>query len=177
MKHNQQLRIYGEAMNKAAVQRNCPFIDMHDLLGNPLENQSGELRTDNGIHLTARGYLRAAEAIEQALGLAPRKVRIEQFEKLRQTIIAKNRLYFDRWRPQNWTYILGFRKGEQGRNAVEIPQFDPLVETKETEIAKLRRSTAVDSPTAKPSNSAQPAPIQKDPNAPDPEEERKTFQV
>jgi lysophospholipase L1-like esterase len=63
----------------------------------------------------------------------------EQSEKLRQTIIAKNRLYFHRWRPQNETYLFGFRKAEQGKNAKEIPEFDPLIEKLEAEIAKLRK--------------------------------------
>jgi len=63
---------------------------------------------------------------------------LEQVEKLRQAIIEKNRLYFHRWRPQNETYLFGFRKYEQGKNSVEIPQFDPLVVKQEEEIAKLR---------------------------------------
>ena len=61
-----------------------------------------------------------------------------QSERLRQTITAKNRLYFYRWRPQNETYLFGFRKHEQGNNAREIPLFDPLVEEKEKEIARLK---------------------------------------
>jgi lysophospholipase L1-like esterase len=60
-----------------------------------------------------------------------------QAEQLRQAIIAKNRLYFHRWRPQNETYLFGFRKHEQGQNAREIPQFDPLVAQMEDEIVKL----------------------------------------
>ncbi len=59
-------------------------------------------------------------------------------EQVRQVIIAKNRLYFYRWRPQNETYLFGFRKHEQGNNAREIPLFDPLVEAKEKEIARLK---------------------------------------
>ncbi len=62
----------------------------------------------------------------------------EQAEKLRRAIVAKNALYFYRWRPQNETYLYGFRKKEQGNNAVEIPQFDPLVAKQEAEIARLR---------------------------------------
>jgi hypothetical protein len=64
---------------------------------------------------------------------------LDQAEKLRQTIIAKNELYFHRWRPQNTTYLFGFRKHEQGQNAREIPQFDPLVAAKEKEIAELKK--------------------------------------
>jgi putative heme-binding domain-containing protein len=63
----------------------------------------------------------------------------EQAESLRQAIIKKNQLYFDRWRPQNETYLFGFRKYEQGQNAREIPMFDPLVVEQEAKIAELRR--------------------------------------
>jgi hypothetical protein len=61
----------------------------------------------------------------------------DQVERLRQTIIEKNRLYFYRWRPQNETYLYGFRKNEQGQNAREIPLFDPLVAELEDKIAQL----------------------------------------
>ena len=47
-------------------------------------------------------------------------------------------LFFHRWRPQNITYLFGFRKHEQGNNAQEIPLFDPLVVAKEMEIARLK---------------------------------------
>ena len=40
---------------------------------------------------------------------------------------------------ENITYLFGFRKHEQGNNAIEVPQFDPLVEAKEREIARLRK--------------------------------------
>ena len=62
----------------------------------------------------------------------------DQVEALRLAINAKNQLYFYRWRPQNETYLFGFRKYEQGQNAREIPLFDPLVAAKEAEIARLK---------------------------------------
>jgi lysophospholipase L1-like esterase len=62
---------------------------------------------------------------------------LEQSERLRQAVVAKDRLYFYRWRPQNETYLFGFRQREQGKNAREVPQFEPLVARKEAEIAKL----------------------------------------
>ncbi len=62
---------------------------------------------------------------------------LEQAERLRQTIVEKNELYFYRWRPQNVTYLFGFRKHEQGNNAVEIPQFDPLIAAREATIRTL----------------------------------------
>lgn len=69
---------------------------------------------------------------------------VEQIERLRAAINRKNRLFFHRWRPQNITYLFGFRKHEQGRNAVEIPQFDPLVAEQEARIARLRSPEAHD---------------------------------
>jgi lysophospholipase L1-like esterase len=62
----------------------------------------------------------------------------DQAERLRATINAKNELYFHSWRPQNETYLFGFRKHEQGNNAREIPLFDPLVAAREAEIARLK---------------------------------------
>jgi hypothetical protein len=59
-------------------------------------------------------------------------------ERLRKAIVQKNLLYFHRWRPQNDTYLFGFRRHEQGQNAKEIPQFDPLVARVEADIARLR---------------------------------------
>jgi lysophospholipase L1-like esterase len=83
--------------------------------------------------------VREATAAEWAAGVRlERGPEFEQAERLRQVIVEKNELYFHRWRPQNETYLFGFRKHEQGQNAREIPQFDPLVAQKEAEIAKLR---------------------------------------
>ena len=62
----------------------------------------------------------------------------QQWESLRQAIRIKNELYFHRYRPQNETYLYLFRKNEQGNNAVEIPQFDGLVNERDQRIAELR---------------------------------------
>ena len=62
-----------------------------------------------------------------------------QVAQLRSVIRAKNRLYFHRYRPQNETYLFLFRKHEQGNNAVEIPQYDPLVKAAEMKIAALKQ--------------------------------------
>lgn len=62
----------------------------------------------------------------------------DQVEALRQAIRLKNELYFHRWRPQNVTYLFGFRKHEQGNNAAEVAQFEPLVAEQERHIAELR---------------------------------------
>lgn len=71
-------------------------------------------------------------------GLVVQGPSLDQAEQLRKLIVEKNQLYFHRWRPQNETYLFGFRKKEQGRNAKEIPEFDPLIEKLEKEIAKVK---------------------------------------
>jgi lysophospholipase L1-like esterase len=61
------------------------------------------------------------------------------YENLRQLVVDKDMLFFHRWRPQNETYLFGFRKHEQGNNAREIPMFDPLVDQAEKKIAEAGR--------------------------------------
>ncbi|HWY74780.1 MAG TPA: PVC-type heme-binding CxxCH protein, partial [Verrucomicrobiae bacterium] len=82
----------------------------------------------------------AATAAEWARGVViDRGPQWDQSEQLRHAIMKKNELVFDRWRPQNETYLFGFRKNEQGQNAKEIPMFDPLISEQEARIADLRR--------------------------------------
>ena len=59
---------------------------------------------------------------------------------LRAAVLKKNELFFHRFRPENATYLFGFRKHEQGQNAKEIPMFDPLIEQAEAEIDKIKRA-------------------------------------
>ncbi len=89
--------------------------------------------------LTIDGQTRGDSTAQQLeTGVAIGGFDAPQAEQLRQAIIAKNRLYFYRWRPQNETYLFGFRKEEQGRNAAEVVQFDPLIAEQEAAIAKIR---------------------------------------
>jgi lysophospholipase L1-like esterase len=71
--------------------------------------------------------------------LLPHGPSLDQAEQLRRAIVHKNRLYFHRWRPENETYLFGFRKHEQGQNAREVPEFDALVAQAEKDIARLRK--------------------------------------
>jgi lysophospholipase L1-like esterase len=130
--NNRNLRLYAGAIRDIAAKRGHTFVDLYERFGD-LAKVNGV--TDNGIHLTDAGYRWSAGVLMKALGHDWRPD--GAYEKLRKTIIAKNELYFHRWRPQNVTYLFGFRKHEQGNNAVEIPKFDPLVEAKEKEIWKL----------------------------------------
>jgi lysophospholipase L1-like esterase len=61
------------------------------------------------------------------------------YESLRELVRTKNELYFHRWRPQNITYLYGFRKHEQGNNAADIARFDPFVKELEGQIHAAQR--------------------------------------
>jgi lysophospholipase L1-like esterase len=90
------------------------------------------------LHIDGKPVVKAA-AEQWAEGVKlMRGPEFDQAEQLREAIVAKNREYFHRWRPQNETYLFGFRKHEQGQNAKEVPQFEPLVAELEKQIAKLR---------------------------------------
>ena len=233
-RHNQDLQKYIAVLKEVADARGYWFVNLYDLLGDGLEQTPSHPFTDNGIHLTAYGYWRAAHAVEEGLGYPPRgwtgeidaaaghgagdvlevapageggalgitrknellpappaptvdarvvpdrpewrrvlkvtglaeghwtlvtdKVVLaaasadewangvalvsgplaEQAEEYRRLAVLKNMQFFNQWRPQNETYLFGFRKNEQGRNAREIPMFDKPIAEFEAKLAELR---------------------------------------
>ncbi|HEY8749990.1 MAG TPA: SGNH/GDSL hydrolase family protein, partial [Tepidisphaeraceae bacterium] len=58
----------------------------------------------------------------------------QQAEALRARVVAKEFDYFNYWRSENDTYIFGYRKHEQGRNAGEVPNFLNLLKEKEAQV-------------------------------------------
>jgi lysophospholipase L1-like esterase len=151
---NKGLGPYRDAIRKIAADLNAPLVD----LSTPSDAEaaiSGQRLTADGLHGTAVGYWALAHRLRDQVQPAqpgivlplpanayppePTAASADRLELLRLAIISKNELFFHRWRPQNFTYLFGFRKHEQGNNAVEIPQFDPLIEKKEEAIAGLRK--------------------------------------
>ncbi len=164
--HNGNLSKYVAAVRELAERRQGRLVDLFAHVGVQAEiiasNPPRPPRipyTADGVALTPAGYLNLARLLANDLHLPePRnadrglsglvrdrqsetslasKTPATRVEQLRLKIVEKNRLFFYRWRPQNITYLTGFRKHEQGNNAVEIAQFDPLVEKAEAEIAEL----------------------------------------
>jgi len=128
---NRLLEVYAKAVRELAQRRNAPVLDLFSL------PQPSENLTDNGIHFGAQGYAVLATEVQRQQHWAGAKVSSERSEEIRRKIVQKNMMFFHRWRPQNITYLTGFRKYEQGNNAVEIAQFDPIVEAIETEIVEM----------------------------------------
>ena len=63
--------------------------------------------TRDGIHLNEDGLRRVAMEMARQLGGFPSPETTSP--KLRSAIIAKNRLWFDAWRPANWSFAYGDR--------------------------------------------------------------------
>jgi lysophospholipase L1-like esterase len=118
--------------SQGGSQADCSIL-VHDL---PLGKYT--LRIDGKDILTedASAWVKALQNSGVWVGRGPS---LDQAEALRQAIIAKNRLYFYRWRPQNETYLFGFRKHEQGKNSKEVVEFDPLIAKAEEEIDRLKK--------------------------------------
>ena len=135
--HNAQLKMYTDAIATIAEKRGYGFVNLFGILPDGMKENPPHALTNNGMHFSDYGARRFATAMVTGLGLPTASG--EPSEKLRAVVNQKNREYFYRWRPQNETYIFGFRKHEQGRNAVEIPQFDPIVEKLEAQINELKK--------------------------------------
>jgi putative heme-binding domain-containing protein len=131
--HNALLAAYGRSLAELATEKNVPFIQAEW----KSQGIALDFGTDNGIHLTERGYRALSEGVAAQLGWNVNKTSWDKpataAEALRASVLRKNSLFFHRSRPANYTYIFGFRKREQGNNAVEIPKFDPLIETAEAD--------------------------------------------
>lgn len=151
--HNQRVELYRDTLRAVATNYGYPVVDFFELLSNGRRNLSTKAPRESALHWSRCGYWRSTFALAEGLGLETptlleslEKLKPSngnpdsKLEKLRLAIIEKNLLYFYRWRPQNETYLFGFRKHEQGQNAREIPEFDPLVAGKEQEIEALKKS-------------------------------------
>jgi lysophospholipase L1-like esterase len=152
---NRVLARYGEGIRSLARTLDLAVIDMFEPMLAAMQRARPEPLFDNGVHLNEAGYAAAAQAIARRTTTAPaadgfsaawlaaddgagRSAR-EPWRAIRRLVVEKNDLFFHRWRPANVTYLYLFRQREQGKNLVEIPRFDPLVEKKEREIAELRK--------------------------------------
>ncbi|MCA9015319.1 MAG: SGNH/GDSL hydrolase family protein [Planctomycetaceae bacterium] len=135
--HNRDLQLYSELLKETAAAGNHYYVDLYtQLIPEPAGTPQLKLTT-NGIHLTEVGYQKAADVIAADLGLKPITISPSVEQEVSQLTFEKNREYFYNWRPQNITYLLGFRKHEQGQNAKELPQYIPLIEEKEATIHRL----------------------------------------
>lgn len=133
-------REYSEAVAAVADEFTAPLVDLNEQLEYPGHGGRLSYFEPNGIHLSQTGYEVTAKSFAE-ISSAGGSLESPP-EDLLSAIVAKNRLVFYRWRPQNITYLALFRKHEQGNNYAEIPMFDPLIDKTDAEIDQIKRQIA-----------------------------------
>jgi lysophospholipase L1-like esterase len=132
---NKSLSSFRDALRKFALSQNTYFIDLFELMGGvPKAGVTTQPLTENGVHYTQAGYEKLSSNLVAGLGLAAPVFATPQLALITREVLHKDELFFNRWRPQNETYLFGFRKHEQGQNAKEIPMFDPLIDQADGKI-------------------------------------------
>jgi lysophospholipase L1-like esterase len=129
---NSRLAKLRDTLREFAQKEGALFIDWFQALG---EGKSTRQLTENGVHYEKEGYQLMAEALINQLEL---KEKAQATAELVSAVKAKDELFFHRWRPQNETYLFGFRKHEQGQNAKEIPALDPLIDAADAKIQQAK---------------------------------------
>ncbi|HEX8201866.1 MAG TPA: GDSL-type esterase/lipase family protein, partial [Isosphaeraceae bacterium] len=108
--HNRNLAIYSAAMADIARTNGVPFVDLFHPTAARYEQDPQPL-TINGIHLNEHGNQQLAQFIDATLfpdGPAPRRDP-PALERLRQAIIAKDFVWFNRYRTVDGYSIYGGR--------------------------------------------------------------------
>lgn len=150
---NGDLAVFAKAIGELARQRRLPLVDVFTELGGA--SRRGPRLTDDGLQLTPRGHALVARAFARQLGFDKLAARAGEsdadgiwpnaaFERVRQAVVAKNRLWFDYWRPQNWAFLGGDRTTQPSsrdhldKNIRWFPQemekFVPLIQQAEVRI-------------------------------------------
>lgn len=135
---NEKLAKVRDALKEFAAKQAATFVDSFELMGGAVKERPKQPLTDNGLHYGEAGYKLWSTTVVESLGLPKTDVSTAEATTLRQAVVKKDFLFFNRWRPANETYLFGFRKHEQGQNAKEMEQFDPIVAEQEKKMAGLK---------------------------------------
>jgi len=112
--HNQNLKLYTDAMQKVARQNNTLFLDLFTPSMEWMKANPKIPLTINGIHLTEKGYSEAARWMARQLGFHKRHAMLNftslNAKRLREVIKMKDDHFFYRWRAVNGEYIYGRRR-------------------------------------------------------------------
>ena len=95
--HNRSLARYVRATKKIAAERGLLFVDLF--------SDATPGLTENGMHLKEESLQHVSETIAQRLGFEVRSW--DRLAALHATVIEKQRLWFDYWRPANWKLLYG----------------------------------------------------------------------
>ncbi len=95
--NNQRLELYTQAMAEVAAAQKVTFVDLFSPSRRLYESAKTPL-TIQGIHLNANGNRQIADVIDRALFGAPTKQTDDYLAKLREAVVDKSRIWFQRYR-------------------------------------------------------------------------------
>ncbi|MDA0814834.1 MAG: hypothetical protein O3C21_20845, partial [Verrucomicrobia bacterium] len=147
---------YARAVEEIAELRGAVFCDLYDDLILRSQKESAPWMADDGIHLNPFGCTAVAFYVSRDLcgddnqslpGFLPSQQRFPTFPALRESIVEKNRLWFDCWRPMNWAFAYGDRTtqlfGQPVENqpylTEELAQYKALIDQEEARIFTLAK--------------------------------------
>ncbi len=175
-RRNADVKAYADAVRAIAKQRGAVFVDLFTTEFRWPRPDAPRL-TDNGMHLNAHGLRFVAGEIAKALGVENRPQ--GDLAALRAAIVEKNRLFFDCWRPANWSFVYGDRVaqlfGKPGGDAPSLREsfeyHKPFIATYDERIQALARG---ETSTVEPPKGITPVAL---PDSPEfsPEAEQATF--
>ena len=152
---NADLAVYAEAIRTLAGKRKLPCIDLFSELTVRCGVTTAAHRQRLSTHPHGQAWVARAFARQLGFGnLADRAGQPDEkgawpnpsFENLRQCVVAKNRLWFDYWRPQSWAFLGGDRIEQPSSRDLnlkvrwfpdEMEKFVPLIQAQEREMAIL----------------------------------------
>lgn len=124
---------------------------------NPLGHLTSTQLTSDGLQFTPRGEALIAEEFDRIMGFRNDTMKSgalqgdgswsnSNWERLRQLVLEKNRLWFNYWRPQNWAFLGGDRISQPSSHdyrdpkvrwfPAEMEKYVPLIREKEVEIER-----------------------------------------
>lgn len=146
---NSALAQYAAELREVAAAKGCGLVDLQEVFS---QRVSPEPLTHDGRERTPYGHQRLAAAWVRALGRADWAEAAERpgfwtrpdVIRVREAVRAKNRLWFDSWRPMNWAFLNGDRTEQLfsrdpvdpkvRRFLAEMEGYGPLLKEAETRV-------------------------------------------
>jgi len=169
---NDDVKAYAEAIREIAKQRGAIYLDLFSPF---TKANRAERRTNDGIHLSRQGLQAFGIEVARHLAVSPST---NLPKTLREEIVRKNQLWFDCWRPANWSFVYGDRVSQRyGKAGGGLPMLMhsfqrqlPLLFEAEERIHALALGQKIGPYQPKPIPLAKP-----EANALTPEEQMSTF--
>lgn len=127
--NNVRIALYTQAMAEVAAAKDVLFVDLFAPSNSIYEASDADL-TINGIHLNSLGNRQIASAIDESLfGAQAAPTNEADIEKLREAVVDKNYLYFNRYRTTDGYNVFGGRSRKVYENVsnFEVMQREMLI--------------------------------------------------